>query len=75
MNQRKGERGNNMITQWFKTFWDFISNIFSMLVHAITMVIAGVSGMQVIITYMPAVIGSAALVSIAILVVRFICLK
>ena len=46
-----------------------------MLFNAITMVITGLSGMQVILSYMPAVIGSAALVSIAILVVRFICLK
>ena len=46
-----------------------------MLFSAITMVISGLSGMQVIITYMPAVVGAGAIVSIAILVVRFLCLK
>ena len=64
-----------MITQWFKTGWDFICNMFSMLTNAVFMVSTGLSGMQTILMYMPAVIGSAALVSIAILVVRFICLK
>lgn len=63
------------IAEYFQRLWDFISNMVSMLFNAITMVITGLSGMQVILAYVPAVIGSAALVSIAILVVRFICLK
>ena len=64
-----------MITQWFKTLWEFISNIVAMLASAVTMVISGVSGMQIIVTYMPAVVGAGAIVSIAVLVVRFLCLK
>lgn len=64
-----------MITKWFETFWNFISNIVSMLVSAVTMVVSGLSGMQIIVMYMPAVIGAGVLVSIAILIVRFLCLK
>lgn len=63
------------IAEYFQRLWDFISNMVAMLFNAITMVITGLSGMQVIVSYMPALIGSAVLVSIAILVVRFICLK
>lgn len=64
-----------MITQWFKTAWDFVSNIVAMLASAVAMVISGLNGMQMIIPLMPAVIGAGAIVSIAILIVRFICLK
>ena len=64
-----------MITQWFKTLWEFISNIVAMLTSAVAMVISGVSGMQIIVTYMPAVVGACTIVSIAVLVVRFLCLK
>lgn len=63
------------ISNYFSRLWDYISGIFQMLFSAITMVISGLSGMQVIITYMPAVVGAGAIVSIAILVVRFLCLK
>lgn len=63
------------IVNYFSRLWDYISGIFQMLFSAITMVISGLSGMQVIITYMPAVIGAGAIVAIAILVVRFLCLK
>lgn len=63
------------IVNYFSRLWDYISGIFLMLFSAITMVISGLSGMQVIITYMPAVVGAGAIVSIAILVVRFLCLK
>ena len=55
--------------------WDFLCNMAAMLFSAVTMVITGLSGMQVIIQFMPAVIGAGAIVSIAILVVRFLCLK
>ena len=64
-----------MITKWLETFWNFITNIVSMLVSAVTMVVSGLSGMQIIVMYMPAVIGAGVLVSIAILIVRFLCLK
>lgn len=63
------------VTEYLSRLWDYISGIFQMLFSAVTMVISGLSGMQVIITYMPAVIGAGAIVSIAILVVRFLCLK
>lgn len=64
-----------MIANYFSRLWDYISGIFQMLFSAITMVISGLSGMQVIITYMPAVVGAGAIVAISILVVRFLCLK
>lgn len=64
-----------MITQWFKNAWDFVCNIVAMLVSAVTMVISGLDGMKMIIPLMPAVVGAGALVSIAILIVRFVCLK
>lgn len=63
------------IVNYFSRLWDYISGIFQMLFSAITMVISGLSGMQVIITYMPAVVGAGAIVAISILVVRFLCLK
>jgi len=63
------------IANYFSRIWDYISGIFQMLFSAITMVISGLSGMQVIITYMPAVVGAGAIVAISILVVRFLCLK
>lgn len=63
------------IVNYFSRLWDYISGIFQMLFSAVTMVISGLSGMQVIITYMPAVVGAGAIVSIAILVVRFLCFK
>ena len=63
------------MVSYLRAGWDFISGIFQMLTSAVLMVASGLSGMQVIVMYMPAVVGAAALVSIAVLVLRFICLK
>lgn len=63
------------VIEYFQRLWDFISNIFSMLGYAITMVVSGISGMQVVLMYMPAVIGGCALVTICVLVLRFLLMK
>ena len=63
------------IVEYFQRLWDFISNFFSMLVSAVTMLNAGLNGTILVLTYMPAVIGGCALATIAVLVVRFLLLK
>lgn len=64
-----------VIVEFFQRLWDFLTNIVSMLTSAVSMLVTGLSGMQLIIPYMPAVIGGCALVSIAVLAVRFLLLK
>lgn len=64
-----------VIVEFFQRLWDFLSNMINMMVQAVVMLVAGVSGMQVIVMYMPAVIGSCTIVAIAVLFVRFLLMK
>lgn len=63
------------VINFFQALWSYITNIISMLGYAVTMVLGGLQGTTILLTYMPAVIGGCGLTVVAVLIVRFLLMK
>lgn len=63
------------IIEFFSLIWDVITNAFSSLGHALTMVLGAVGFTNSFTAFLPGILGAAVTIFIAIYVVRFLLLK
>lgn len=63
------------IIGFLQSIWDMFVNAIQSLYLAIRMVVGSVEFVTTFVTYLPAVIGSAVIIFIAVFVIRFLLLK
>lgn len=62
----------DMVGGFLDLLWQYVSNMFSSLLLAVTFLATSLSFPQMLIAYMPPIIGSAILIFMAVYVVRFL---
>ena len=65
----------NYIFGYLESAWDFLLNIITTMIMAVSFVVTSVQNTLLLVGYVPPIIGTALVITIAVFVVRFLLLK